>query len=66
MLPFIRSFMTYDLQYHEGDVLIHSFNYDISQWAKSPKKQSVGVCLSAELTQTISFRLFFGNFAHWD
>jgi len=34
----------------------------ITQWAKSPKKQSVGVWhmyLSAELTKTHSFRLLF-------
>jgi len=38
-----------------------------SQWAKSPKKQSEGVyfILSAELTKTHSFRLLFGDFAHW-
>jgi len=45
----------------------------LSQWAKSPKKQSVEVfvlttwhCMSAELTKMHSFRLFFfGDFAHW-
>jgi len=32
----------------------------ITQWAKSPKKQSVGVyILSAELKKTHSFRLVF-------
>jgi len=41
------------------------------QWAKSPKKKSVGrvylwhCILSVELTETHSFRLFFGDFAHW-
>jgi len=34
----------------------------VTQWAKSPKKQSVGVY---ELIKTHSFRLFYGDFAHW-
>jgi len=33
----------------------------LSQWAKSPKKQSVGVYF-----KTHSFKLFFGDFAQWD
>jgi len=37
--------------------------WNITQWAKSPKKQSEGVILSAESTKTHSFRLFFGDFA---
>jgi len=39
----------------------------ITQWAKSPKKQSVGVycILSAKLTKT-HFFFAFGNFAHWE
>jgi len=35
--------------------------FPLSQWAKSPKKQSVGVYF-AELTKTHSF---FWRFAHW-
>jgi len=40
-----------------------------SQWAKSPKKQSVGVFLDSKnerINKKHSFRLFFGDFAHWN
>jgi len=43
------------------------FFSDETQWAKSPKKQSVGVYFwVANLQKTHSFKCFFGNFAHWE
>jgi len=47
-------------------VKMHRSSRELSLWAKSPKKQFVGGILSAELAKKHSFRLFFGDFAHWD
>jgi len=46
---------------NDDDLHLIENSFQCKQWAKSPKMQSV-----LSRSETHSFRLFFGDFAHWD
>jgi len=67
------------VQVENAEILLQCKIFDTgrkvkAQWTKSPKKAvyrsvflTIWHCiLSAELIKTHSFRLLFGDFAHWD
>jgi len=61
-IPCISAF--WEGAYSEEEALIR---FIVTQWVKSPKKQSVGLYFWCRINKKKhSFRLLFGDFAHWE